>query len=45
MNDEQSKDDDQHDVVVGVQDELPVGAITVQLLMDLLLTLLLVLMR
>jgi len=45
MDGENSEDDDEHDVIVGVQHELPVRAVAVQLLVYLLLLLLLVLMR
>jgi len=43
--DENSEDDDQNNIIVGVQDELPIRPVTVQLLIDLQLLMLLVLMR
>jgi len=43
MDDEQAEDDDENDVIVGVEDELPVGPVTVQLIVDLQLLMLLML--
>lgn len=45
VDDEQSEHNNKNDVVVGVQDKLPVCTIAVQLLMDLLLLMPLVLVR
>ena len=44
VNSEYTEDYDEHDVIVGVQHELPVSTVTVQLLVDLLLLMLLMLM-